>query len=72
MSIVSSLTINDETREIADAKSREDIALLQAQINEMKGMIENARANDEYANEPVKNEKSSNVSISRTSTKKQK
>ena len=33
MSIVSSLTINDETREIADAKSREDIALLQAQIN---------------------------------------
>ena len=48
------------------------IEMLQAQINEMKGMIKNARPNDEYVNEPVKDEKSSNVSIHRTSTKKQK
>lgn len=48
------------------------IELLQAQINEMKGMIENARANDEHVVEPVKDEKSTNVPIHRTSTKKQK
>lgn len=48
------------------------IELLQTQINEMKGMIKNAKSNDEYVDESVKDEKSSNVSVFRTSTKKQK
>ena len=48
------------------------IELLQAQINEMKGMINNAKSNDEYVDEPVKNEKSTNVQFSKSSTKKQK
>lgn len=48
------------------------IEMLQAQINEMKGMIENARANDEPVDEPTESKKSTNVSISRTSSKKQK
>ena len=48
------------------------IELLQAQINEMKGMIENARSNDEHADESVESKESTNVSIPRTSTKKQK
>ena len=33
MNTVSYLTINNETREIADLDSRENISLLQAQIN---------------------------------------
>jgi ribonuclease HII len=48
------------------------IELLQAQINEMKGMIHNAKSNDEYVDEPVENEKPSNVPVHRTSTKKSK
>ena len=32
MDIVSYLTINNETREIADERSREDIRLLQTQV----------------------------------------
>lgn len=48
------------------------IELLQAQINEMKGMIDNARSNDEHADESVESKESTNVSIPRTSTKKQK
>ena len=48
------------------------IEMLQAQINEMKGMIENARSNDEYADEPIEDEKSTDVSIHRTGSKKQK
>lgn len=32
MEIVSNLTINNETREIADAQSREDIAILKEQV----------------------------------------
>ena len=48
------------------------IELLQAQINEMKGMIKNAKSNDEYVDESVKNEKPTNVSVPRTSTKKSK
>ena len=62
-----------ELKEIVPKDDKDmQIELLQAQINEMKGMIENAKSNDEYVNGAVKNEKSSNVSISRTSTKKQK
>lgn len=48
------------------------IEMLQAQINEMKGMIQSARADDEYVDEPIKDEKSKNVSVHRTSTKKSK
>jgi hypothetical protein len=48
------------------------IELLQAQINEMKGMINNAKSNDVVVDEPVKNEKSTNVQFSKSSTKKQK
>ena len=40
MDIVSSLTINNETREIADAQSREDIAVLQEQVDTLQSQIE--------------------------------
>lgn len=45
------------------------IEMLQAQINEMKGMIKNARSNDEPTNEPTTSKKSTNVSNARTSKK---
>lgn len=48
------------------------IEMLQAQINEMKGMIENARTSDEYVDESIEDEKSTDVSIHRTGSKKQK
>ena len=48
------------------------IEMLQAQINEMKGMIENARSNDEYTDDTTEDEKSTDVSIHRTGSKKQK
>ena len=48
------------------------IELLQAQINEMKGMIESAKSNDEYVIKSVEDEKSEDVPVRRTSTKKQK
>ena len=56
------------------AKDEKDmqIELLMAQVNELKGMIKNAKSNDDDVNEPVESEKSSNVSTTRTSTKKQK
>ena len=56
------------------AKDEKDIQieLLQAQINEMKGMMENAKSNNKYDDEPVKNEKPSNVSNGKSSTKKSK
>ena len=62
-----------ELKEIIPKDSKDiQIEMLQAQINEMKGMIENARSNDEYVNESTESKESSNVSIPRTSTKKQK
>ena len=48
------------------------IEMLQAQITEMKGMMQNARADDEYVDEPVESKKSTDVSILRTSSKKSK
>ena len=56
------------------AKDEKDIQIemLKAQINEMKGMIQNARSNDESFDEPVESEKSTNVSVFKSSTKKQK
>ena len=65
-----------KTYELNEIIAKDDkdiqIELLQAQINEMKGMIESAKSNDEYINEPIKSEKSTNVSNVRTSTKKTK
>ncbi len=62
-----------ELKEIIPKDDKDmQIELLQAQINEMKGMIESARSNDEYVDESTKSEKSKNVSVHRTSTKKSK
>ena len=57
------------------AKDDKDLVIesLQMQIAELRKEVkENAKSNDEYVDEPVKNEKSTNVSVPRTSTKKQK
>lgn len=48
------------------------IEMLQAQINEMKGMIENARTSNEYADGTTEDEESTDVPIHRTGSKKQK
>lgn len=65
-----------KTYELTEIIPKDDkdiqIEMLKAQINEMKGMIENARSNDEHADESVESKESTNVSIPRTSTKKQK
>lgn len=62
-----------ELNEIVQKDEKDiQIEMLQAQINEMKGMIKNARSNDEPTNEPVESKESSNVSVPRTSTKKSK
>ena len=47
------------------------IEMLQAQINEMKGMIANAKSNNEYVDVTNEDEEPTNVSISRASKKKQ-
>lgn len=62
-----------ELNEIIPKDSKDiQIEMLQAQINEMKGMIKNARSNDEYVDESAESKESSNVSVPRTGTKKQK
>lgn len=62
-----------ELTEIIQKDSKDiQIEMLQAQINEMKGMIENAKSNDEPINEPIESKESTDVSVPRTSTKKQK
>ena len=62
-----------ELNEIVQKDEKDiQIEMLQAQINEMKGMIKNARSNDEPTNEPVESKESTNVSVPRTSTKKSK
>lgn len=62
-----------ELTEIVQKDNKDiQIEILQAQINEMKGMIENAKSNDEHVNESVESKESTDVSIPRTSTKKQK
>lgn len=65
-----------KTYELCEIIPRDDkdlkIEMLQAQINEMKGMIENAKPVNEYVDDTVKNAKSSNVSNDTASTKKQK
>ena len=62
-----------ELNEIVAKDSKDmQIEFLQAQINEMKGMIENAKSNNANDDEPVESEKSTNVSNGRTGTKKSK
>ena len=62
-----------ELNEIVQKDEKDiQIEMLQAQINEMKGMIKNAKPNDELINEPVESKESTNVSISKSSTKKSK
>lgn len=54
------------------AKDEKDLMIesLQMQINEMKGMIENAKSSDEYVDGTTKNEEPSNVStVSKSTTK---
>ena len=59
-----------ELNEIVEKDEKDlKIEFLQAQINEMKGMIKNV---NEYVDDAVEDEKSSNVSISKPSTKKPK
>ena len=55
-------------------KDNKDLMIesLQAQINEMKGMIRNAKSNDEYVDESIESSQSSDVSISNTSSKRKK
>ena len=78
MSILWVKTLKGDIRtyELNEIVAKDDkdiqIELLQAQINEMKGMMENAKSNNKYDDEPVENEKSTNVSNVRTSTKKSK
>ena len=62
-----------ELKEIVP-KDEKDMMIqsLQMQINEMKGMLENAKSNSSNDDESNESEESSNVSISRTSTKKSK
>ena len=48
------------------------IEMLKAQINEMKGMIENAKSNNEPINEPIESKEPANVSVPKSSTKKSK
>ena len=65
-----------KTYELTEIIPKDDkdiqIEMLKAQINEMKGMIQNAKPNDEFVNEPIESKESTNVSIPRTSTKKSK
>ena len=62
-----------ELSEIIQKDSKDiQIEILQAQINEMKGMIENAKSNNTNDDESNSSKESTDVSISRTSTKKQK
>lgn len=61
-----------ELKEIV-SKDEKDVKIefLQAQIEELKkGMIENAKSNNEYVDEPIESEKSANVKNGRTSKTK--
>ena len=60
-----------ELKEIVQ-KDEKDLMIesLQMQINEMKGMIENARTTNKYVDEPIEKSQPTNVSNVRTSAKK--
>lgn len=65
---------NIKTYELNEIIPKDDkdimIQSLQMQINEMKGMLENAKPSDEYVDEPIESSQSSNVQSSRTVKKK--
>ena len=66
---------NIKTYELNEIIPRDEkdikIEMLQAQINEMKGMINNAKSNNEHVDDAVENEESTDVSVFRTGKKKQ-
>ncbi len=66
---------NVKTYELNEIIPRDEkdikIEMLQAQINEMKGMINNAKSNNEHVDDAVENEESTDVPVFRTSKKKQ-
>lgn len=61
-----------ELKEIVNKDEKDvKIEFLQAQIEELKkGMIENAKSDDDYVDEPIESKKSTNGSNGRTSKKK--
>ena len=65
-----------KTYELCEIIPRDDkdlkIEMLQAQINEMKGMIENAKPVNEYVDDAVESKTTTSVPISSTNAKKQK
>lgn len=62
-----------ELKEIVKKDEKDiQIELLQAQINEMKGMIESARSNNEYVNVTTESQESTDVSAPKPSSKKPK
>ena len=65
-----------KTYELTEIIPKDDkdiqIEMLQAQINEMKGMIKNAKSDNEYVDESIENEKSTNVPVHKPSSKKTK
>jgi hypothetical protein len=73
---VKSLNGDIKTYELNEIVQKDDkdiqIEFLQAQLNELKGMIGNAKSNNDNVDEPIESKKSSNVSNGRTSTKKSK
>ena len=61
-----------ELNEIVQKDEKDiQIEMLQAQINEMKGMIKNARTNDEHVDEPIESSQPTDVPVPRTGKKKQ-
>ena len=62
--------------ELSEIIPRDDkdirIEFLEAQIKELREEISNAKPNDSNVNESIEDEESSNVSISKPSTKKSK
>lgn len=65
-----------KTYELNEIVQKDDkdiqIEFLQAQLNELKGMINNAKSNNDDVDEPIESKKPTNVSNGRTSTKKSK
>ena len=62
-----------ELNEIVQKDDKDiEIDMLKAQINELKGMITNAKSDDDNVNEPIESDKSTNVSNGRTSKAKSK
>lgn len=65
-----------KTYELNEIVQKDDkdiqIDLLQAQVNELKGMINNAKSTNDDVNEPIESKKSTNVSNGGTSKTKSK